>query len=310
MNGRCFSEDFLVFLTGSEEIEQMKMRIREIAGALLDAPRIDVRPLYAAMSADAQISVFQPVTKAVGVILKSLRMSPLQNCRKIVLATNIAETSLTIAGIRHVIDCGRVKQKQYDAQLGLDLLRVERVSQAQACQRAGRAGREAPGCVYRLYTEQTYAQLAPATTADIERCNLVNVVLELVALGIDDILTFDFMSRPQPAVVRAAVAQLVQLGALEYCTDEAACKVKLTDIGRTMSDFPVDPPYAKCILASAELGCVDAVVSIVAMMTQENIFLDSAKNVSGSPVHSLVVSRSTTRPSPLSRSSTSSRAIT
>ncbi|WAR07672.1 DHX33-like protein [Mya arenaria] len=183
-------EDVLLFLTGQEEIDSAVKSIRDVSRTLTgDVPSMIICPLYAALPAQQQLKVFQPTPKG---------------CRKVVVATNIAETSITISGVRFVIDSGMVKAKIYNARGGLDLMKVVHVSQAQAQQRCGRAGRESPGTCYRLYTEQ--------------QCNLASVVLQLLAMGIHDILHFDFMDKPD--------------------TD-------LTVEGRQMSAFPLDPRLSK-----------------------------------------------------------------
>ncbi|GFR51843.1 hypothetical protein Agub_g14310, partial [Astrephomene gubernaculifera] len=138
-------------------------------------------PIYAALPPEQQMKVFEPAPPGF---------------RKAILATNIAKTSITIPGVRFVIDTGHVKSRDYNARLGLESLAVVPVSQAQARQRSGRAGREGPGKAYRLYTEADFGQLEATTPPEITRCNMSSVVLQLKAMGIDDVVNFDFMDPP------------------------------------------------------------------------------------------------------------------
>ncbi|TKS83626.1 putative ATP-dependent RNA helicase DHX33 [Collichthys lucidus] len=198
------SHDILVFMTGQEEIEALARTCRDIAKHLPDG------------------------------------CGPM-GCRKVILSTNIAETSVTISGIKYVIDTGMVKAKRFNPDSGLEVLAVQRVSKAQAWQRAGRAGREDSGSCYRLYTEQEFDNLIPMTVPEIQRCNLSGVMLQLMALGIPDVMNFDFMSKPSPEAVRSAVDHLELLGAVE----KKEGQVFLTALGKKMASFPLEPRYAK-----------------------------------------------------------------
>uniref|UniRef100_A0A0B7BJK1 RNA helicase n=1 Tax=Arion vulgaris TaxID=1028688 RepID=A0A0B7BJK1_9EUPU len=220
-------EDVLIFLTGQEEIESAVRTIRDLARDLHDVPKLLVLPLYAALPSQVQIRVFAKTP---------------QGCRKVVVATNIAETSITIQGIKYVIDCGMVKARVYNPHSGLDLLKVVTASKAQVLQRTGRSGREAPGVCYRLFTESEFNKLSPNTVPEIQRCNLSSVVLQLMALGISDVLTFDFMDKPSPESIKAALEELVLLGALER--QEKSDILKLTPLGKQMAAFPLDPRFA------------------------------------------------------------------
>ena len=162
-----------------------------------------------------------------------------------ILSTNLAETSVTIPRVTCVIDTGLVKARGYNPAMGLDILSVQPVSQAQARQRAGRAGREAPGSCYRLYTEQTFSELRENTEPEILHCPLTSVVLELLAMGVTDLLTFDFMCAPSEEGLVSALEQLCQLGAVEGGGGEG---MRLTDLGWKMSRFPLEPGLAKAIL--------------------------------------------------------------
>lgn len=248
-----FSHDILVFMTGQEEIEALARTCRDIAKHLPDGcgPMV-VIPLYASLPPTQQLRVFQPAPKG---------------CRKVILSTNIAETSVTISGIKYVIDTGMVKAKRFNPDSGLEVLAVQRVSKAQAWQRAGRAGREDSGFCYRLYTEQEFDSLLPMTVPEIQRCNLAAVMLQLMALGIPDVMNFDFMSKPSPEAVRSAVEHLELLGAVERKEGQ----VLLTALGKKMASFPLEPRYAKTILMSPDFCCSEEVLSIVSLLSVDTV---------------------------------------
>ncbi|PAV22044.1 P-loop containing nucleoside triphosphate hydrolase [Pyrrhoderma noxium] len=189
-----------------------------------------------------------------------------ERARKVIIATNYAETSITIDGIYYVIDPGFVKQNAYDPRLGMDSLVVTPISQAQARQRAGRAGRTGPGKCYRLYTEVAYRnEMLPNPIPEIQRSNLSHTILMLKAMGVNDLLNFDFMDPPPAQTLLTALEQLYALSALD---DEGL----LTRLGRKMADFPMEPPLAKMLIASVELGCSEEILSIVAMLSVQNVF--------------------------------------
>lgn len=142
-----------------------------------------------------------------------------QNERKVIYATNIAETSLTIPGVKYVVDTGKVKRRTFNAGTGYEILKVEPISKAQAAQRAGRAGRESAGVCYRLYTEQQFLQFADHSTPEIMRCNLAAVVLELIAIGVRNIREFDFMDKPSDANLDQAISLLDKFKAIEKAAD-------------------------------------------------------------------------------------------
>ncbi|KAM9333838.1 ATP-dependent RNA helicase DHX33 isoform 2-T2 [Pholidichthys leucotaenia] len=190
-----------------------------------------------------------------------------QGCRKVILSTNIAETSVTISGIKYVVDTGMVKAKRFNPDSGLEVLAVQRVSKAQAWQRTGRAGREESGFCYRLYTEQEFESLIPMTVPEIQRCNLAGVMLQLMALGIPDVTNFDFMSKPSPEAIRAAVEHLELLGAVEKKDGQ----VLLTALGKKMASFPLEPRYAKTILLSSGYSCSEEVLSIVSLLSVDTV---------------------------------------
>nr|XP_054771734.1 ATP-dependent RNA helicase DHX33-like isoform X1 [Lytechinus pictus] len=246
------SEDMLVFLTGQEEIESVARSVREVALDLpQDVPGLVALPMYASLPPGQQLRVFQP--------------APVGK-RKIILATNIAETSVTIPGIKHVIDTGRVKAKSYQAGTGLDLLKVQWVSQAQAWQRTGRAGREDSGTCWRMYTEDEFTKLNANTIPEIQRSNLANVVLQIMALGIKNVLTFDFMDPPPREALEAALKHLELLGAVNRERN-----LQLTPIGKEMSSYPLDPPMSKVIISAKDYGCLEEILTIVSVLSVESV---------------------------------------
>jgi ATP-dependent RNA helicase DHX8/PRP22 len=244
--------DILVFLTGQEEIDTACQILFDRMKALgSGVPELIILPIYSALPSEMQSRIFEPAPKG---------------ARKVILGTNIAETSVTIDGIYYVVDPGFVKQKVYNPKTGMDALVVCPISKAQAKQRAGRAGRTGPGKCYRLYTETAYQhEMLDSPIPEIQRINLATTVLHLKALGINDLLTFDFMDRPSESQLVAAMHNLYTLGALD---DEGL----LTRVGRKMAEFPLEPPLSKMLLTSAELGCSDEILTVVAMISVQNIF--------------------------------------
>ena len=238
--------DILVFLTGQEEIEAAEQQLTETARKLgSKAPEMMICPIYANLPSELQSKIFEPTPAG---------------ARKVVLATNIAETSLTIDGIVYVIDPGFVKENVYNARTGMESLVVTPCSRASANQRAGRAGRVGPGKCFRLYTKFAFHnELDENTTPEIQRTNLNSIVLLLKSLGINDLIEFDFMDPPPAETLIRALEQLYALGALND-------RGELTKIGRQMAEFPTDPMLAKSILSADKHGCVEEVLSIIAML--------------------------------------------
>ncbi|RAO71208.1 uncharacterized protein BHQ10_007220 [Talaromyces amestolkiae] len=238
--------DILVFLTGQEEIEAAEQSLQETARKLGGkVPEMIIAPIYANLPTELQTKIFEPAPPG---------------ARKVVLATNIAETSLTIDGIVYVIDPGFVKENVFNPRTGMESLVVTPCSRASAGQRAGRAGRVGPGKCFRLYTKWAYHnELEESTTPEIQRVNLSGVILMLKSLGIDQLLDFDFMDAPPAETIIRALEQLYALGALND-------RGELTKIGRQMAEFPTDPMLAKSILAADKYGCVEEVLSIIAML--------------------------------------------
>jgi ATP-dependent RNA helicase DHX8/PRP22 len=244
--------DILVFLTGQEEIDVCCETLYTRIQALGDlAPELIILPVYSALPSEMQSRIFEPAP---------------EGARKCVVATNIAEASLTIDGIYYVVDPGFSKQKAFNAKLGMDSLVVTPISQASARQRAGRAGRTGPGKCYRLYTEIAFkTEMLPTNIPEIQRTNLGNVVLQLKAMGINDLLGFDFMDPPPVATLIGAMESLYGLGALD---DEGL----MTRLGRKMAEFPLEPNLSKMLLLSVDLGCSDEILTITALLSVENPF--------------------------------------
>jgi len=186
--------------------------------------------------------------------------------RKVVVATNIAETSLTINGIVYVIDPGFAKQKVYNPRIRVESLLVSPISRASAQQRAGRAGRTQPGKCFRLYTEKAFNELEPQTYPEILRSNLGGVVLQLKKLGIDDLVHFDFMDPPAPETLMRALELLNYLGALD---DDG----NLTQLGSLMAEFPLDPPLCKMLIESPKYNCSNEILSIVSLLSVPSVFV-------------------------------------
>ncbi|KAJ5587892.1 ATP-dependent RNA helicase DHX35 [Penicillium hispanicum] len=239
--------DVLVFLTGREEIDRAIQSISERAADLHPkAPSLLTLPLYAGLTTDQQMYVFEPTP---------------ENTRKVIVSTNIAEASVTIDGIVYVIDCGFSKLRAYNPNTGIETLTAVPISKASATQRAGRAGRTKPGKCFRLYTQQTYDQLPEATIPEIQRSNLAPIVMQLKALGIDNIVRFDFLTSPPAELVIRAFELLFSLGAV----DDYA---KLTKpLGMRMAELAVDPMMAKVLLAAPAFGCPSELLSIAAMVS-------------------------------------------
>ncbi|CAO3679685.1 unnamed protein product [Rhizopus stolonifer] len=240
--------DILVFLTGEEEIETACSKIKAEGDEMIRSQ--GAGPLK-------QIFDSAPPPRTPG-------GAP---GRKVVVSTNIAETSLTIDGIVYVIDPGFAKQKVYNPRIRVESLLVSPISKASAQQRAGRAGRTRPGKSFRLYTENAFNQeLIEQTYPEILRSNLGSVVLQLKKLGIDDLVHFDFMDPPAPETLMRALELLNYLGALD---DDG----ELTPTGELMSMFPLDPQLAKMLIESPKFNCSNEVLSIAALLSVPQIFV-------------------------------------
>ncbi|XP_058541581.1 probable ATP-dependent RNA helicase DHX35 isoform X4 [Neofelis nebulosa] len=247
--------DILAFLTGQEEVETVVSMLIEQARALGRTGmkrHLRVLPMYAGLPSFEQMKVFERVSRSV---------------RKVIVATNVAETSITISGIVYVIDCGFVKLRAYNPRTAIECLVVVPVSQASANQRAGRGGRSRSGKCYRLYTEEAFDKLPQCTVPEMQRSNLAPVILQLKALGIDNVLRFHFMSPPPAQSMVQALELLYALGGLDK-------DCRLTEpLGMRIAEFPLNPMFAKMLLESGNFGCSQEILSIAAMMQIQNIFV-------------------------------------
>jgi pre-mRNA-splicing factor ATP-dependent RNA helicase DHX38/PRP16 len=243
--------DILVFMTGQEDIEITCELVAERLKLLNDPPKLSILPIYSQMPADLQAKIFERAAPGV---------------RKVIVATNIAETSLTVDGIMYVVDSGFSKLKVYNPKMGMDTLQITPISQANASQRAGRAGRTGPGKCFHLYTERAFRdEFYIQTIPEIQRTNLANTVLLLKSLGVRDLLDFDFMDPPPQDTITTSLFDLWALGALDNIGS-------LTDLGRTMTSFPMDPSLAKLIITAVEYECSEEMLTIVAMLSVPSVF--------------------------------------
>lgn len=239
--------DILLFLTGQEEIETaVEILTQRTKGLGSKIKELMICPIYANLPSEQQAKIFEAAPTG---------------ARKVVIGTNIAETSLTIDGICYVIDTGFCKQKSFNPRTGMESLIVTPISKAAANQRSGRAGRTQAGKCFRLYTAWSYQhELEDNTVPEIQRTNMGTVVLMLKSLGINDLLNFDFMDKPPPEALMRALEQLYALGALND-------RGELTKVGRRMAEFPLDPMMSKAVLASEKYLCAAEVLTVVAMLS-------------------------------------------
>ena len=232
--------DVLVFCPGERQI-------RDLAKALRGRDRIQVLPLYARLSNAEQNRVFNRSGSGM----------------RVVLATNVAETSLTVPGIRYVIDPGDARVSRYSHRSGLQRLPIEPISQASANQRKGRCGRVAEGVCFRLYSEQDFLSRPEFTDAEILRTNLASVILRMLELGLGDVRQFPFVDPPESKMVRDGFRLLTELGAVD--TD-----AKLTHLGRVMAKLPVDPKLSRILLDAASRDCLNEALVIVSALSVQD----------------------------------------
>ena len=241
--------DILVFLPGEREIRETAEELSKhhVAGTGRHADKLEILPLYARLSADEQHRVFErkPGT------------------RRIVLATNVAETSLTVPGITSVIDTGVARVLRYSTRSGVQGLPIERVSRASADQRAGRCGRVAPGVCIRLYSREDYEERDPFTPPEIVRTNLASVILQMKALRLGEVESFPFVEAPSPRAIQDGYATLTELHAIDD-------KGRLTQTGRLLARLPIDPRIARMVLAAEKEGCLAEVLVIAAALSVQD----------------------------------------
>lgn len=254
--------DILIFLTGEEEIEDACRKISLEADEMLretDCGPLKVYPLYGSLPPQQQQKIFEAAPPP--------RVPGGRPGRKVVVSTNIAETSLTIDGIVYVVDPGFSKQKVYNPRIRVESLLVAPISKASAQQRAGRAGRTRPGKCFRLYTEDAFKkELNEQSYPEILRSNLASTVLELKKLGIDDLVHFDFMDPPAPETMMRALEELNYLS----CLDDDG---NLTPLGRLASEFPLDPMLSVMLITSPEFYCSNEILSLTALLSVPSVFI-------------------------------------
>lgn len=257
--------DVLLFLTGEEEIEDACRKIQLEGDELIreqDCGPFKVYPLYGTLPPHQQQKIFEPAPQN--------HKPGGRPGRKIIVSTNIAETSLTIDGVVYVVDPGFSKQKVYNPRIRVESLLVSPISKASAQQRAGRAGRTRPGKCFRLYTEEAFKkELIDQLYPEILRSNLASTVLELKKLGIEDLVHFDFMDPPAPETMMRA---LEELNYLQCLSDEG----DLTPLGRLASLFPLDPMLAVMLIGSPAFECSEEILTIVALLSVPNVFVRPA----------------------------------
>jgi len=251
--------DVLLFLTGEEEIENACRALRKESMRYPDSGELVAVPLYSSLPPAQQQKIFE--------VAPGPKFPGGPGGRKVVVATNIAETSITIDGIVYVVDPGFAKQKVYNPRIRVESLLVSPVSKASASQRSGRAGRTQPGKCFRLYTEKAFkTELTEQTYPEILRSNLGVVVLTLKKLGIEDLVHFDFLDPPAPETLMRALEMLNYLGCLNDDGD-------LTDTGDQAAEFPLDPQLAKMLIMSPDFKCSNEMLSIAAMLSAPMVFV-------------------------------------
>ena len=231
--------DILVFLPGEREIREAENELvsRNLRHTV-------IQPLYARLAASDQAKVFASIPQ-----------------RRVILATNVAETSVTIPGIVYVVDTGIARLSRYDPRSGTTRLQIEAISQASADQRKGRCGRVRDGICVRLYDEQSYAARSAFTDPEIKRTGLAGVILRMKSLGLGDVEDFPFLDPPQPKAIAEGYRVLEELGALLPTPQR-----ELTPLGQRLARFPVDPRIARMIMAGADLGCLREILVVAAAL--------------------------------------------
>ncbi|XP_076043904.1 putative ATP-dependent RNA helicase DHX35 isoform X2 [Oratosquilla oratoria] len=256
--------DVLVFLTGVEEVDTCVSLLQEHTASMNSTSSdIIILPMHGSLTNSDQLKACQSVPPHI---------------RKVVVSTNVAETSITIPGVVYVVDCGFAKLRWYNPKNHMEALVVTPTSQTSAIQRAGRAGRTRAGKVYRLYMENDYEKLPLVTPPEIVRTNLTPAVLSLMSLGIENMLRFDF---PSPPPARNVISALDELYALQALTDQGDLA---KPIGQAISEFPLSPQLGKALLASGEFGCSEEMLSIAAMLQVQNVFVRPSSKVQQSKI--------------------------
>ena len=242
--------DVLVFLSGEREIHDTADALRRRAAEQGRSSMLEVLPLYARLSSVEQHRIFKP-----------------HPGRRVVLSTNVAETSITVPGVRYVVDAGTARISRYSHRLKVQRLPIEPVSQASANQRAGRCGRVAPGICIRLFAEDDFEARPRFTEPEILRTNLASVILQMTALRLGDVADFPFLDPPDPRSVRDGYALLDELGAIEPDEGRGLSQRRLTKIGTRLSRLPIDPRLGRMVLEAERHGCVREVMVIAAALS-------------------------------------------
>ncbi|KAK7399991.1 hypothetical protein VNO78_11189 [Psophocarpus tetragonolobus] len=262
--------DVLIFMTGQDDIEKLVSKLEDKVRALEEGSCMDaiILPLHGSLPPELQVRVFSP---------------PPPNCRRIIVATNIAETSLTVDGVVYVIDSGYVKQRQYNPSSGMYSLDVVQISKVQANQRAGRAGRTRPGKCYRLYPSRIYNdEFLDVTVPEIQRSSLAGSVLYLKSLDLPDIniLKFDFLDPPSSESLQDALKQLYLIDAI----DENGA---ITSIGQKMAELPLEPSLARTLMEANNYGCLSEVLTVAAMLSAETTLLPGQRKTEKKRKHTI-----------------------
>ncbi|ORX41168.1 ATP-dependent RNA helicase prh1 [Kockovaella imperatae] len=255
------SGDILIFMPGADDIEKCCELLRNASDGLSEGhDKLQVLPLFAALPPSAQARIFAPAPP---------------NTRRVVVATNIAETSITIPGIAYVIDTGFKKEKNYIFQSRGTVEHLEKkpISQAAAWQRTGRAGRERSGECFRLYTKQALDKLEPFDKPEIQRCNLSAAVLQLIAMSFNPV-NFDFVDNPGRDPLNGALQQLAGLNAIKSPTE-------ITPLGRAMLHYPLDPSHARILLAAFDFGCPSEIIDILSLLNAGELWIDISSEREG-----------------------------
>lgn len=235
--------DILIFMPGTKEIDQTIKKIEA-----LGIQDIDILPLHGQLSPEDQDRIFSPSGR-----------------RKVIVSTNVAETSVTVPGVRHVIDSGLIKQVEFDPETGIESLTVRQHAKSGCVQRAGRAGRVAPGDCHRLYSENDFNDRREFQLPEIQRSNLAHVVLTMKKMGIENVEEFDFIDPPDSNTLNQAINTLKTLGAL----DEQG---QMTEIGNLMAELPLEPHVARMVIEANKYGCVEQVCTIAAFLGGRYVF--------------------------------------
>ncbi len=241
----------LIFLSGEREIREASEALRKH-----HKPSVEILPLFARLSAAEQNRIFKVSGKGGG------------GARRIVLSTNVAETSLTVPGIKYVIDTGMARISRYSWRSRVQRLPIEKISQASANQRSGRCGRTSNGIAIRLYAEDDYLARAEFTLPEIQRTNLASVILQLASLNLGDVYKFPYVEAPDAGMIRDGYKLLFELGAVNKVSGE---NIKITPVGRQLASLPTDPRLGRMLLAAKDLGVMEEALVIVSALSVQDV---------------------------------------